>query len=169
MAKIVSKKSANKYLRQHSMFAIFLYDSADLHELLLEPWFIQGLAVLATDTQKKKYAKQCCLKMSPETIIAHSFFLILHLYIFAVQRTIVAHSLFLILHLYILAILSCSRRYTRGNIMARLCRSATHPTSSASVHWSISFAWVYIPWIQISSPNSSNLRRAFGVMLQTRR
>jgi hypothetical protein len=45
---------------------MFCYKSAELCELLLEPWFIQYLDKHATETQKKKYAKNCCLVISPE-------------------------------------------------------------------------------------------------------
>ena len=59
MSKVVSKQSADKYSGQNSIFAMYLYDS------LLEPSFVRGLDALATNSQKKKYAKQCCLDMSP--------------------------------------------------------------------------------------------------------
>jgi hypothetical protein len=48
------------------MFANFCLESAELSELLLELWFIQHFDKHATETQKKKYAKSCCLVMSPE-------------------------------------------------------------------------------------------------------
>jgi hypothetical protein len=44
----------------------FYYESAELCELLLKPWFIQHLDEHATESQKKTYAKNCCLVMSPE-------------------------------------------------------------------------------------------------------
>ena len=65
MSKVVSKQSADKYSGQNSIFAMYLYDSAELRDLLLEPSFVRGLDALATNSQKKKYAKQCCLDMSP--------------------------------------------------------------------------------------------------------
>ncbi len=66
MAKVVSKQFANKYVGQNSILAIFCYESAELRELLLEPWFIQQLDKHTTETLKKKYAKNCCLVRSPE-------------------------------------------------------------------------------------------------------
>ena len=67
MAKVVSRKSTVLYAQQNSIFALFCYASADhLRDLLLEPWFIEGLNALKSATQKKKYAKNCCLDMSPD-------------------------------------------------------------------------------------------------------
>jgi len=65
MSKVVSKQSADKYSGQNSIFAMYLYDSPELCDLLLEPSFVRGLDALASDSAKKKYAKQCCLDMSP--------------------------------------------------------------------------------------------------------
>ena len=66
MVKVVSEGSADKYAGQNSTFALYCYKSADLCDLLLEPWFIEGLHELRTETKKKNYARKCCLKMSPE-------------------------------------------------------------------------------------------------------
>ncbi len=66
MAKVVSKQFADKYVGQNSIFAIFCYKSAELREFLLEPWFIQQLDEHATETLKKKHAKNYCLVRSPE-------------------------------------------------------------------------------------------------------
>ena len=61
IAKVVSTKSAILYAQQNSIFALFCYKSADhLCDLLLEPWFIEGLNACKSATQKKKYAKNCC-------------------------------------------------------------------------------------------------------------
>ena len=58
---VVSTKSAILYAQQNSIFALFCYKSADhLCDLLLEPWFIEGLNACKSATQKKKYAKNCC-------------------------------------------------------------------------------------------------------------
>jgi hypothetical protein len=75
-AKVVSTQSANKYAGQNSMFALFCYESAELRDVLLELWFIDGLSMYAKEDAKKKYAKKCCMIMSPRTIIGHSFCLI---------------------------------------------------------------------------------------------
>ena len=67
MAKVIPTKSAILYAQQNSIFALFCYESADhLRDLLLEPWFIKGLNARKSATQKKKYAKNCCLDMSPD-------------------------------------------------------------------------------------------------------
>ena len=67
MAKVIPTKSAILYAQQNSIFALFCYESADhLRDLLLEPWFIEGLNARKSATQKKKYAKNCCLDMSPD-------------------------------------------------------------------------------------------------------
>jgi hypothetical protein len=67
MAKVVSTKSAVLYAQQNSIFVLFCYETADhLRDLLLEPWFIEGLNACESATQKKKYAKNCCLDMSPD-------------------------------------------------------------------------------------------------------
>ena len=66
MAKVVSEGSADKYAGQNSVLALYCYKSADLCDLLLEPWFIEGLHKLRTETKMKNYARKCCLKMSQE-------------------------------------------------------------------------------------------------------
>ncbi len=66
MAKVVSTQSANKYAGQNSMFALFCYESAELRDVLLEPWFIDGLSMHAKENAKNKYTKNCCMIMSPE-------------------------------------------------------------------------------------------------------
>ena len=68
MAKVISTRSAKKYAQQNSTFAIFRYKSADLRDLLFEPWFIEQLSTIANGNAKKKYAKECCMSMSPEDI-----------------------------------------------------------------------------------------------------
>jgi hypothetical protein len=56
-AKVVSAQSDNKYAGQNSMFALFCYKSAELQDVLLEPWFIDGLSMHAKENAKKKYTK----------------------------------------------------------------------------------------------------------------
>ncbi len=53
-------------MRDKILFAIFCYKSAELRELLLEPWFIQHLDEHTTETQNEKCAKNFCLIMSPD-------------------------------------------------------------------------------------------------------
>jgi hypothetical protein len=48
------------------MFALFCYKSAELRDVLLEPWYIDGLSMHAKENAKKKYAKNCCMIVSPE-------------------------------------------------------------------------------------------------------
>jgi hypothetical protein len=45
---------------------LFCYKSAETLDVLLEPWFIDGLSMHANENAKKKYAKNCCINMSPE-------------------------------------------------------------------------------------------------------
>jgi hypothetical protein len=66
MAKVLSKQSTNKFAGQISIFAISLYDSAELCVFLLESLFVWELDVLVTATQRKKHVKQHCLEMSPD-------------------------------------------------------------------------------------------------------
>ncbi len=66
MAKVVSTQSANKYAGQNSMVTLFCYESVELRDVLWEPWFIDGLSMLAKENATKKYAKKCCMIMSPE-------------------------------------------------------------------------------------------------------
>ncbi len=58
--------SANKYAGQNSIFALFCYKSAELQDVVLEPWFIDGLSMHAEENAKKKYAKKYCMVMCPE-------------------------------------------------------------------------------------------------------
>ncbi len=57
MAKVVSNQSADKYAWQNSMFALFCYESAELQDVLLEPWFIDGLSMHAKENAKKTTQK----------------------------------------------------------------------------------------------------------------
>ena len=66
MAKVVSVQSSNKYAGQNSIFAMFCYESAELCDALMEQWFVDKLRLITTENAKKKYAKSCCMNMSPE-------------------------------------------------------------------------------------------------------
>ena len=66
MAKVVSVQSSNKYAGQNPIFAMFCYESAELRDDLLEQWFVDKLRMITTENAKKKYAKSCCMNMSPE-------------------------------------------------------------------------------------------------------
>ena len=65
MVTVVSKQSTDKFAGKFSIFAISLYDSAELRVFLLESLFVWELDVLVTATQRKKHVKQHCLEMSP--------------------------------------------------------------------------------------------------------
>ena len=56
MAQCVATNSSNKYAGQISGFAMFRFDSTELRDHLLEPWFIEGLHELQTETKKKNYS-----------------------------------------------------------------------------------------------------------------
>ena len=66
MAKVISMQSADKYAGQNATFAIFCYNSIELRDDLLEPWFIEEISLHATEFLKQQHAKNCCVKMSPQ-------------------------------------------------------------------------------------------------------
>ena len=66
MAQCVATNSSNKYAGQNSGFAMFCFDSTELRDHLLEPWFIEGMRRIEKPNNRKKYAKVCCLNSSPE-------------------------------------------------------------------------------------------------------
>ena len=43
MGKIVAKNSARNYARQNTHFVLYCFESADLRDRLLEPWFVEKL------------------------------------------------------------------------------------------------------------------------------
>ncbi len=53
MSKVVSMQSSNKYAGQNSIFVFFCYESAELWDVLLEMWFIDGLSMYAKENAKK--------------------------------------------------------------------------------------------------------------------
>ncbi len=113
MAKVVSTKSAVLYAQQKSIFALFCYESADhLRDLLLEPWFIEGLNVCESATQKKKYAKNCCLDMSPDD----------------------DNCPFILSNLTFVIFIDFVKRHGRGKVMGSQCALATRRTNSSRVH-----------------------------------
>lgn len=58
--------SSAKYAQQNSGFALFCFDSNELRDHLLEPWFVEGMREIEKPNDRKKYAKECCLSSSPE-------------------------------------------------------------------------------------------------------
>lgn len=62
MAQCVAKQSADKYAGQNAGFAMFCYTSDELRDLLLEPWFIEGIDEINRTYDRKQNAKKCCLK-----------------------------------------------------------------------------------------------------------
>jgi hypothetical protein len=118
MAKVVSTQSANKYAGQNSMFALFCYESAELRNVLLELWFIDGLSMHAKENAEKKYAKTCCMIMCPED--NNCPFILSNL-------TFVHFSNFIM-----------QKRRTGGKVRGRQCALETCRTSSLRVRLSIS-------------------------------
>ena len=43
MGKIVAKASARNYARQNTHFALYCFETAELRDCLLEPWFVEKL------------------------------------------------------------------------------------------------------------------------------
>jgi len=66
MGKVVATQSAINYAYQNGSFALFCYENEVLRDLVLEPWFIRGLAQCTTPTAKKKYLQECLLACSSE-------------------------------------------------------------------------------------------------------
>jgi hypothetical protein len=66
MAQCVATTSSTKYAQQNSGFALFCFDSTELRNNLLEPWFVEGMRKIKKLNDRKKYAKACCLRSSPE-------------------------------------------------------------------------------------------------------
>ena len=58
MGKVVAAKSAINYAYQNGSFALFCYENEVLRDLVLEPWFIRGLAQCTTPTAKKRYLQE---------------------------------------------------------------------------------------------------------------
>jgi hypothetical protein len=73
MGKVVATKSAINYAHQNGLFALFCYESEVLRDLVLEPWFIMGLAQFATPPQKRNTCKNVCLHAARRTIIVLLF------------------------------------------------------------------------------------------------
>jgi hypothetical protein len=57
MAKAVSVQLAEEYAGQNSTFTMFCYKSADLHDALLEQWFLDKLSKIANANAKKNSCK----------------------------------------------------------------------------------------------------------------
>ena len=67
MGKVVATKSALNYAYQNASFALFCYETEELMELLLEPWFIMRLTELTSrPAAQKKYMQECLLACSAE-------------------------------------------------------------------------------------------------------
>ena len=66
MGKIVAKASAQNYARQNTHFALYCFDSIELRDRLLEPWFIDGLEECRNVSAQKKYSMKCFQSMHEE-------------------------------------------------------------------------------------------------------
>ena len=66
MAQCVAKQSSGKYAGQNAGFAMYCFDSVELRNNLLEPWFIEGISDIERLADRKRYAKDCCLNSSTE-------------------------------------------------------------------------------------------------------
>ena len=66
MAQCVATTSSTKYAQWNSGFALFCFDSTELRNNLLEPWFVEGMRKIKKLNDRKKYAKVCCLSSSLE-------------------------------------------------------------------------------------------------------
>jgi len=66
MGKIVAKASARNYARQNAHFALYCFDSDELRDCLLEPWFVEKLGECRNVSAQKKYAYKCFEIMSAE-------------------------------------------------------------------------------------------------------
>jgi hypothetical protein len=66
MGKIIAKASARNYARQNAHFALYCFESAELRDCLLEPWFVEKLGECRNVSAQKKYAYKCFEIMSAE-------------------------------------------------------------------------------------------------------
>ena len=66
MGKIVAKNSARNYARQNTHFVLYCFESADLRDRLLEPWFVEKLKECRNVSARKKYAMNCFESMRAE-------------------------------------------------------------------------------------------------------
>lgn len=66
MAQCVAKQSSGKYAGQNAGFAMYCFDSVELRNNLLEPWFVEGISDIERPADRKRYAKECCLNSSTE-------------------------------------------------------------------------------------------------------
>jgi len=68
MAQVISKRSTEKYAGQNAIFAMFCFNSAELRlrVSLLEEWFVEKVTASRTMREKRKYAKDCLINMSPD-------------------------------------------------------------------------------------------------------
>jgi hypothetical protein len=66
MGKIVAKASARNYARQNAHFALYCFESDELRDSLLEPWFVEKLGECRNVSAQKKYAYKCFEIMGAE-------------------------------------------------------------------------------------------------------
>jgi len=59
MGKVVAKASARNYARQNAHFALYCFESDELRDSLLEPWFVEKLGGCRNVSAQKKYAYKC--------------------------------------------------------------------------------------------------------------
>jgi len=66
MARVIDKKSAEKYAGQNIQFLLFCFESEELCHNLLEGWFVEVLNVTTNSQARYLYSKSCLLNMSPD-------------------------------------------------------------------------------------------------------
>ncbi|KAL3771060.1 hypothetical protein ACHAWU_006437 [Discostella pseudostelligera] len=66
MVQCVAPQSSEKYSGQNAGFVMYCFDSVELRDKLLEPWFIEGITAIERQFEQKRYAKECCQISSPE-------------------------------------------------------------------------------------------------------
>ena len=66
MGKIVAKASAQNYARQNTHFALYCFETAELRDCLLEPWFVEKFGECRNVSARKKYAFKCFESMGAE-------------------------------------------------------------------------------------------------------
>ncbi len=67
MGKVVATISALNYAYLNALFALFCYyESEELRDLLLEPWFIMRLTKLTAPAAQTEYMQECLLACSAE-------------------------------------------------------------------------------------------------------
>jgi hypothetical protein len=66
MGKIVAKASARNYAPQNTHFALYCFETPELRDCLLEPWFVEKSGECRNVSARKKYAFKCFKSMDAE-------------------------------------------------------------------------------------------------------